>query len=233
MRKKNLIWAAILSTSLFTSQALALDLASQLSDEQTESILKQTRESEKYSCSPEDLADYIDVASASMKVRPNVLSSSEFINNQAAMKQEQGIEDCSMNFANMEVVKDIKKLIEQVKNFQIPSPPSSDPVWPMVQQLANQVYDALLQGVCGAMTEELAMELVNEIMDHELGFDLSDVKEFDKNEFALEAAEDYLENEKGIDGDVLDKEEWDDLFGDETKDIYEDQKESMMDNMFD
>lgn len=233
MGKRKNISAVILASLLLTQASFALDASQLLDDEQTEAILQETRANEKYSCSPEDLANYIDVVSAPLKVRPALPSAKEHINNRAAEQTANGEEDCSMNFADMQLVKDLNKLIDKVKAFDpsLALPPSSEPIWPLIKQLSQQIYDALLAGVCGALTEELAMELVNEIMNHELGFDLKDVKKFDKNEFALDIAEDYLD-EKGIDNDVLDPEDWEDMFGDHTGDIYDDKKGEMMDNMF-
>lgn len=233
MGKRKHILAVILGSLILTQTSLALDASQLLDDEKTEAILQETRANEKYSCSPEDLANYIDIVSVPLKIRTALPSAKEHINNRAAEQTAKGEDDCSMNFADMQLVKDLNKLIDKVKAFDpsLALPPSNEPIWPLIKQLSQQIYDALLAGVCGALTEELAMELVNEIMNHELGFDLKDVAKFDKNKFALDVAKDYLD-EKGIDNDVLEPEKWEGMFGGHTNDIYKDKKGEMMDNMF-
>ncbi len=192
-----------------------------------------SRVSSKYSCSPEQLAGYIEQSSTALKMRPSVPDAKTHINNQVIEQQEDGEESCYAAFGNMDVIDDMKKLYKTITELDPSmSMPSSDAVMVLLKKLSDKIYEAASEGVCGLLTQELAMEVVNEVMNHELGFTMDDVQKFDAKEYATKQAKKRL-NEEGVKEEMADKDYWKKLGKKEGKAAYEDNKKEMLDNMFD
>lgn len=202
--------------------------------EQTEQIMLQTRVSSKYSCTPEQLAGYIEQSSSSLSMRPSVPDAKEHINNQVIESQASGEESCFAAFGNMDVINDMKRLLETIQALD-PSAlmPSNDAIMALLKQLADQLYSAAMDGVCGTFTQELAMEMVNDMMEHELGFDMKDVNAFDANKYSQKQAKSFM-SDQGFNGsgDMTEDEYWESLLGDGNSPTWEDSKDEVLDNMF-
>lgn len=192
-------------------------------------MLQYYKENEKYACTPEELADFLKDRRKSLSVTPNIMSADRFVQNEAASKQNDP-DNCMTLFDNLKVVEDIQKLISKVQKLKMPDF-STDGMGAAAQALATQLFDAAMQSVCNALTKEAANQLINEIMNRQLGFDISDVKEFDHKEFAKGVAMDhagtYLESE-GIDSDWLGQDNHKDLMKGEIGN----QKEKLVEQAF-
>lgn len=175
-------------------------------------MLQYYKENEKYACTPEELADFLKDRRKSLSVTPNIMSANKFVQNEAANNKDDP-DNCLTLFDNLKVVEDIQKLISKVQALKMPDF-STDGMGAAAQALATQLFDAAMQSVCNALTKEAAEQLINEIMNRQVGFDIGDIKEFDHKEFAKGVAMDhagaYLESE-GIDADWLDQENHKDL----------------------
>ncbi|ELP5898495.1 hypothetical protein QTV49_000369 [Vibrio vulnificus] len=182
-------------------------------------MLQYYKENEKYACTPEELADFLKDRRKSLSVTPNIMSANKFVQTEA-VKNKDDPDNCLTLFDNLKVVEDIQKLIAKVQALKMPDF-STDGMGAAAQALATQLYETAMQSVCNALTKEAAEQLINEIMNRQIGFDIGDVKEFDPKEFAKGVAVDhagaYLESE-GIDADWLDDDNHKDLMKDEIGD---------------
>ncbi len=187
------------------------------------------KENEKFTCSPEELADYLVKKRKSLEVAPNIVDADTFISNENKKKKDDP-DNCNTLFEDLKVVEEIKKLIEKIKKLEMPSFGDGS-MMESAKLLAQKLYENAMESICNALTKEAAEKLIDEIMNRELGFDMGDVKEFDAKEFAKDMAMDhageYLES-KGIDKDWLDEDEHQDLMSDEIGN----HKDKMVDRAF-
>ena len=228
--KKAPVMLSFIAMSISATTAFA---NSNLSPEEQEAMMKQIRTSEKYSCTPEQLADYIERSSASLYMASNLPDAQQHINNETVKSQENGEESCISAFGNMDVIKEFNELMEKIAAID-PSAtmPSADAVMAILKKLSEEMFAAAKEGVCGALTQEAAKKLVNDIMSQELGYDLDDLEKFDAEEFAkeeaMDRADDYLDD-NDVDNRVIRRDEWEDMFKDHGEDAYEDMKDNMFD----
>ena len=189
------------------------------------------KENEKYSCSPEELADFLSERRKGLAISPNLMTGDQFVQNKVVVDQENGVDNCLTLFDNLKIIEDIKKLYSILQLLKMPNF-SLDGMGIAAQLLAEQLLAAAMESVCNALTKEAASALINEVMDRKLGFDMDSIKEFDHKKFAKEVAtehaKDYLSS-KGVNPNWLDKENHEELLKSELNK----QKDKIVDKVFD
>lgn len=230
MSKFNFLRTSIVVASVVATQVFANPASNIIpSKEQQDAIMKATRASDKYSCTPEEVANYLERSTPSSGMQPAVPTFSTHLNNQIIEKQENGEESCFSAFGDNEIMKKLEELMELLDNMNpSASIPSTDAVMALMKELAKKMWEAAKEGVCGHLTQEAAEKLVNEIMNKKLGYDINDIKSFDEEAFAKGQAIEYM-NSEGVDNRWLNQDQWKDIFSDEAKGHYDEMKGNMFD----
>lgn len=211
--------------------APSISYAGELADENVDKIMKTLRASDKYACTPEQLANYIDRSSASLKMTPSIPTSIDHIKNKAIKDKENGEESCVAAFGDLQVIKDFNKIMEYIQSIDPSSwMTSGDAIMTALNKLADEFMEAAKNGICGQLTAKAANKLVNSILKQKLGYDLNDAEKFDSKKFAKKHATNYAEGyatSKGVDKRIVHEDKWEKMFGDQTQDQYKEMKSNM------
>lgn len=218
----------VVCASFFTHAAIAAEASGGKAAD--DAMLQYYKVSEKYACSPEELASFLEKRRKSLTIAPNIMTADQFIKVEAAKKKKKGEDNCLTLFDNLDVLKKIQKLISKLQNLKMPDF-STNGVGSAASTLAKAMYEAAKESICNALTKKAAEKLINQIMSRKLGMDMDDIKEFDAKKFAKGLAKDHAKaylKSKDIDSDWLDPDEHKDLM----KGMMDDQKDKLAKEAF-
>ena len=213
MNKFKLLGASALVTSVIGVQTFASPVVELIPTKvQQDAIMKEMRASDKFSFTPDEVANYLDRSTPSSSMKPAVPTFKTHVNNQIIEKNESGEVSCFAAFGDNEIMKKMQQLMELLNNMDPSlSLPTTDAVMAIMSELTNKMWEAAKEGVCGQLTQEAAKKLVDEIMNKKLGYDIDDIKTFDKDKYAKQQAKSYL-NSEDVDERVFNSDQWGNMF---------------------
>ena len=141
---KYFVTATLLVTVSFSNLAYAVPSIGSVNQDLMTDYYK---ENEKYSCSPEELADFLSERRKGLAITPALMTSSQFIENKVVIDSENGVDSCLTLFDNLKVIEDIKKLFSILQTLKMPNF-SLDGMGVAAQLLAEQLLNAAMESVC-------------------------------------------------------------------------------------
>lgn len=181
-------------------------------DKFTEQNYSMVQFSDKYSCTTDELKNYIAKSTISLRVAPNIMNADQLIEAKIVEASKSGEDSCFANLQGLSVIEDINKLIETINNLDISLPGMSGGG---MAELAKAMYEkiaaAAREGVCGRLTKEYGKELVNKIADSKIGYNVDDIKGFSPKDFAKEQATSMTEeqlNSAGLSKEWVNHKKW-------------------------